>query len=198
MTRTDLDTRRVAMRTGENAFANLVADALRKFYNSDIALINGGGFRANKKYPSGSNLTIGDIQKELPFNNRVVNVKVTGAMLKTTLETGLSRIKEIKGCFPHISGITVEYNPALQPRHRILSITKDGQPLDPEKAYTLTTIDFLANGGDGYNELKNAKRIINIGDPQLLWEYVRNFIIEEGAISPEIDGRMKVVSQTSP
>jgi len=198
VTRIAFDTRRGAIRTGENGFANLTADAIRSFYNSDIGLINAGGFRANKIYASGSNLTSGDIQKELPFNNRVVNLKVTGQILKNSIETGLSRIKEQKGCFPHISGIIVEYNPNNLPGRRIVSIAINGHPLELQKSYTLTTIDFLADGGDGYSELKKAERIINIGDPQLLWEYVRNFIAEKGSIAPEIDGRMKVVQSILP
>jgi len=59
--------------------------------------------------------------------------------------------------------------------------------------YTNTTTDFLANGGDGYTELKKAERIVKVNGNRLLWEYVRSKIASEGAISPEIDGRMKAL-----
>ena len=193
MTRTPLDTRRKSIRTGENAFANFTTDSLRDFFQSDIALFNGGGFRADREYPSGSQLTVGDIQKELPFHNKIVNLRVSGKMLKASLENGLSRINEAKGRFPHVSGIRVEYNPAAPPLERVTSIKIIDQPIDPEKLYTLTTVDFLADGGDGYTVLKKAERIVKINETKLLWEYVKNQIVVKGAISPEIDGRMKAL-----
>jgi 2',3'-cyclic-nucleotide 2'-phosphodiesterase/3'-nucleotidase len=69
----------------------------------------------------------------------------------------------------------------------------NGQPIEPAKMYTLTTIDFLAKGGDGYDVLKNAERIVTIGETRLLWEYVKNQIVEQETISPIIDGRMKAL-----
>ncbi|MGH6841038.1 MAG: bifunctional metallophosphatase/5'-nucleotidase, partial [Methylocella sp.] len=46
-----LDSRTAAVRSGESAIGNLVADALRKAAQADIAIINGGGIRGNKFYP---------------------------------------------------------------------------------------------------------------------------------------------------
>ncbi len=193
MTRTPLDTRREAIRTQENAFANFTADSLREFYHTDIALVNAGGFRANKKYPAGSNLTVGDIHKELPFHNRTMNLSVSGEIVKQSLENGLSRIEDEKGRFPHVSGIKVEYNPMNPPFQRVAKININGKPIDPATMYTLTTSDFLANGGDGYTELKKADRIVKTNETHLLWEYVRNQIVTRGVISPKIDGRMKAL-----
>lgn len=194
-TKIEFDTRRQSMRTGENGFANLAADAIRKHYGSDIAIINGGGFRANRIYPSGTKIRVGDIQKELPFNNRVVNLRVSGEVLSKTLERGLSRIKEQKGCFPHVSGMRVLYDPEKPPMERIISVLIDGQELEPEKKYTLATIDYMAKGGDGFLELKEAERLVKIGKNRLLWEYIHNYIKDLGVISPEADGRMKAIDE---
>lgn len=193
VTRTPIDTTREKIRKEENAFANFTADTLREFYHTDIALVNSGVFRANKKYPAGSNLTIGDIHKELPFHNRVMNLKVSGKVLKKSLENGFSRINDAKGRFPHVSGIRVEYRPENPPFQRVSRIQFDGKTIDPDAMYTITTIDFLAKGGDGYTELKKAKRIVTIDENRFLWEYVKNQIAAKGAISPKIDGRLKVV-----
>jgi 2',3'-cyclic-nucleotide 2'-phosphodiesterase (5'-nucleotidase family) len=193
MTRTPLDTTRAAIRTQENGFANFTADSLREFYHTDVALVNAGGFRANKKYPAGSTLTAGDIHKELPFHNRIMVLRLSGEILKQSLENGLSRIEDEKGRFPHVSGIKVEYNPMNPPFQRVTKIKINGKPIDPEAMYTLTTSDFLAKGGDGYTELKKADRIVKLNGTRLLWEYVRNQIVAKGAISPEIDGRMKAL-----
>lgn len=193
MTRTPLDTRREAMRTQENAFGNFTADSLREFYHTDIALVNAGGFRANKIYPAGSNLTVGDIHKELPFHNRLMILRLSGELLKQSLENGLSRIEDEKGRFPHVSGIQVEYNPENPPFQRVTNININGKSINSATMYTLTTSDFLANGGDGYTALKKADRIVKINEARLLWEYVKNQIVAKGAISPRIDGRMKAL-----
>ena len=50
-TTTALDTRRASVRTGETAFGNLAADAMRAATRSDAALINGGGIRGDTTYP---------------------------------------------------------------------------------------------------------------------------------------------------
>lgn len=196
ITHTRLDTTRRAVRTGENSFANYITDTLRNFHNSDISLINGGGIRGDKLYREGATLTWGDIQKELPYNNRVVNLKIKGKNVLSALENGFSTIDKMKGSFPHVSGIVIEYNPADPPGSRLHSVTLKGAPLDPEKEYTLTTIDYLASGGDGYSSLKDGKRIIKIDETRLLWEYVKNQIIEDVEISPVTDGRMKAIQSS--
>ncbi|MEI8650964.1 5'-nucleotidase C-terminal domain-containing protein [Paraglaciecola sp. Hal342] len=63
----DFQTLRTSVRTQENAFANLVADTVRKFANADMALINGGIIRGNQSYVEGQRLTRRDIAQELPF-----------------------------------------------------------------------------------------------------------------------------------
>lgn len=193
VTRTPIDTTREKIRKEENAFANFTADTLRELYQTDIALINAGVFRGNKIYPSGSNLTIGDIHKELPFHNRVMNLIVSGKVLKQSLENGFSRIDDVKGRFPHVSGIRLEYRPENPPFHRVAKIEFEGKPIDPAAMYTLTTIDFIAEGGDGYTELKKARRVVRVNENYFLWEYVKNQIVAKSAISPEIDGRMKAL-----
>lgn len=41
----NLDTRKSAIRSSENALANYVTDSLRSIYNVDICLLNSGAFR---------------------------------------------------------------------------------------------------------------------------------------------------------
>ena len=48
---TELDTRRLSVRSGETAFGNLLADAIRAATESQIALYNGGRIRGDTVYP---------------------------------------------------------------------------------------------------------------------------------------------------
>ncbi|WP_247889071.1 5'-nucleotidase C-terminal domain-containing protein, partial [Azospirillum brasilense] len=66
-TATPLDTRRAAVRTGENAFASLIADAMRGHFNTDVAFINGGNIRGNRQYEAGTVRTPRDSPRQPPL-----------------------------------------------------------------------------------------------------------------------------------
>jgi 2',3'-cyclic-nucleotide 2'-phosphodiesterase (5'-nucleotidase family) len=189
-TETRIDTRKFKVRTGENGFGNFIADSLRTFFKADIALMNGGGIRGNKIYPPGTVLTRGDMLREIPFRNHAVRIEVTGRQLKEALENGFSRIEDKKGRFPHVSGMTVKYNPAAAPLNRVRSILVGDRAIDPERTYSLATVNFLASGGDGYTVFKDCPRSDKYGSSRLLWEYVRDCIADSKRISPAVEGRL--------
>ena len=54
VTAVELDSRRRVVRSRETGIANLIADAMRTATGADVALINGGGIRADKVYPPGT------------------------------------------------------------------------------------------------------------------------------------------------
>src|SRR4029450_1101095 len=66
---------------------------------ADAAVTNGGGIRGGKIYPPGSALTTGDILVELPFDNRVLIIDITGAELVRALENGLFAIAHSQRSF---------------------------------------------------------------------------------------------------
>lgn len=136
------------VRTQETNLGNLITDAMRHASGADIALTNGGGIRAS--IPAGD-ITKGDVLTVLPFGNYVVTKNMSGKAIKEALEHGLTAYPETAGGFPHVSGIKFTFNPSAAPGNRVTSITlSNGQPLNPDKFYTLATNDFMAAGGDGY------------------------------------------------
>jgi 2',3'-cyclic-nucleotide 2'-phosphodiesterase (5'-nucleotidase family) len=189
-TATMLDTRKEAVRTEENAFANMVSDALRVYYDSDISLVNGGTIRGLKIYPAGSSLTRRDIQGELPFRNNGCVISVSGGQLRQALENGFSKLEDRKGRFPHFSGMKVSYCPQNKAGSRVKSVSVNGQPLDESKMYSLATIDYLLEGGDGYAMFKGAKKIKSKKTNMLLWEIVKWYIEDKKVISPSVEGRL--------
>ncbi len=149
----ELDTRTASVRSGETAFGNLIADAMREASGAEIAITNGGGIRANKQYPAGHKLTRRDILSELPFGNRNVITEVTGKAVRAALENGVSQVEQRGGRFPQVSGITVVYDPKAASGSRIVSIMVGGAPLDETRTYRVATNDFMLRGGDGYTAL---------------------------------------------
>jgi 2',3'-cyclic-nucleotide 2'-phosphodiesterase (5'-nucleotidase family) len=189
-TAVELDSRNATVRTGEAAIGNLFADAMRGAANADAALMNGGGIRAGKVYPPGSAITRRDILAELPFNNKVVAVQISGRDLKRAVENGLAQLPASGGRFPQVSGIRLEADVKRPPGERITAMTVGGAPLDESRIYTVATNDFIARGGDGYATLRDARRILADEDSPLLANQIMDYLKRLGAVQSRVEGRI--------
>ena len=130
------DSLNATVRTGEAAIGNLFADAIRKATGADAALLNGGGFRGNRRYEAGTEVTRRDVLKEMPFSNTTVVLEVTGAELRAALEHGLAKLGEASGRFPQVSGLEIEAIGTRPAGERIVAIRVGGAPLDDAARYT--------------------------------------------------------------
>ena len=189
-TGTPLVTTRVAVRSGETAFGNLLADAMRAATGSDIALANGGGIRGDTIYPAGTKLTRKLVLTELPFGNRTVKLRVTGSSIREALENGVSQVERVSGRFPQVSGLAFAFDSRKPAGSRIVRVAVGGAPLDPRRTYTLATVDFLANGGDGYAALRSGEVLIDSRSGGLMAAQLIARIAAAGTVSPEVEGRI--------
>ncbi|MBL8566286.1 MAG: 5'-nucleotidase C-terminal domain-containing protein [Hyphomicrobiaceae bacterium] len=187
-TETALDTRGSVVRREEAAFGNLVCDAMRTAVSADICITNGGGFRANRTYPAGADLTRRDVFEEMPFGNKTVLLEVSGATLRAALDHGVTG----DGRFPHVSGLVVDADAAAAAGSRVKAVSVNGAPLDDAKLYKLATNDFMARGGDGYDMLKRARTLIDNLAAQYVAGQVIAYITKAGTISPRVEGRIKL------
>jgi 2',3'-cyclic-nucleotide 2'-phosphodiesterase (5'-nucleotidase family) len=189
--RVEHSTNRTEVRTAENAFANFVVDTVRDYAKTDVVLLNGGSIRGNKNYEVGMSITRQDIVTEMPFRANVVTLKLTGEQLLLALEQGLSQFQDIKGGFPHVSGMTYTFDSSAKPFSRVGAVKVAGKPLRYEKMYSLATSDFLANGGDGYFALKEAARLnAQSARPPQIADLVVQRIANEYDISPPVTQRI--------
>lgn len=195
ITETKLDTTRNAVRTAENAFGNLVADAFRNYYSADIGIVNGGSIRGDRVYSSGTSLTRRDILSELPFRNDTTIIKISGSKIWAAMENAISLVEKAKGRFLHVSGMNVMYCPDLPPGERIMSIRINGEPLRENQKYMLATYDYLINGGDGFEMLRTGEPMRTSRTSVLMWEAVRIYIEKRGRIQPRIEGRLRIHCQ---
>lgn len=188
-TATPLDTRRAAVRSGENAFASLIADAMRGHFNTDAAFINGGNIRGNRQYEAGTVLTRRDVQRELPFRDSIIAVSLSGKALREALEVSAAGVDGQKGSFLHPSNMAVVYDLKQPAGSRVVSVTVGGKPLDPNVTYSVALPNYLAQGGDGYGMLKSPGASPGTGG-KLLWEIMAQHLTDRGTVSPRIDGRI--------
>jgi len=189
-TAVELDSRSVTMRSGEAAIGGLFADAMRATLRADAAVMNGGGVRGDKVYQPGSAITRKDVMAELPFNNRVLAIEISGRDLKAAIENGLSALPEPTGRFPQVSGMTVAFDPRRPVGNRVLAMTVAGAPLSDARLYRVAINDFLARGGDGYSTFRDAKRITPDNDAPLLANEVMDYIRNLGTVRTRVEGRM--------
>jgi 2',3'-cyclic-nucleotide 2'-phosphodiesterase (5'-nucleotidase family) len=120
------------------------ADGMRWSAQTEVAITNGGGIRGGKVYPPGATLTRRDVLAELPFGNRLVTSDVSGAVLTVAIENGLSKLPSPRGCFPQVSGLSIEADISRPPGSRIISVKVGNAALDPAKTYSLATNDLRA------------------------------------------------------
>jgi 5'-nucleotidase/UDP-sugar diphosphatase len=186
----ELDSRNATIRTREAAIGNLFADAMRISMKADAAVINGGGIRSGKIYPAGSVITLKDILAELPFNNRVVVVEITGEALLQAVENGLAQVPVPAGRFPQVSGMKVVFDPKLPIRKRVLSLDVAGKPVELNKVYRVAILDFLARGGDDYATFRLAKRVTPDADAPLLANEVTKYLKALGTVKTVAEGRI--------
>jgi len=153
-------------RSGETPMGNYMADLLRAKYKTDFAIQNGGGIRdtfpAKTYVPANTALvrtgagpldvTLGDAFTVFPFGNQVATTVVTGTNLWKALENGVGGNYPGDGRFPQISGFKFSFDASKPIGSRIVEVTKlDGTAIAKDaKEYTLTTLDFVIYGGDGY------------------------------------------------
>lgn len=189
-TAVELDSRNATVRTREAAIGNLIADAARDLTGAEIAILNGGSIRAGKVYPAGTAITRRDVLAELPFGNRTVMIEVTGRDIRAALENGLNVPAQGAGRFPQVSGLTIEADMTKPAGSRILSIKADGVPLDEQRTYRVSTNDFMARGGDGYVQFRDAKRLLRDDDSPILANEVMVYIRKVGTIKTGVEGRI--------
>ncbi len=153
-------------RSGETPMGNYIADLMRAKYKTDFAIQNGGGIRdtfpARTYVPAATGLvrtgtgpldvTLGDAFTVFPFGNQVATTVVTGANLWKALENGVGGNYPADGRFPQISGFKFTFDSSKPVGSRVVSVTTlDGTAIAKDsKEYSLTTLDFLIYGGDGY------------------------------------------------
>jgi len=189
-TAVELDSRSATVRTREAAIGNLIADAMRASMRADAAITNGGGIRAGKVYAPGSSITRRDVLAELPFNNRVVLVEIRGGDLKRSIENGLAQLPAAGGRMPQVSGMTIEADLSKPAGSRIVSINVGGAPLSETRTYRVAVNDFMASGGDGYTQLRDARHVLSEGDSPLLANAVMSYVRELGTVRTGVEGRL--------
>jgi 2',3'-cyclic-nucleotide 2'-phosphodiesterase (5'-nucleotidase family) len=175
----------------EGTLGNFMVDAFlimaAEKYNTkvDAAFVNFGGIRLTQ-LPAG-NVTTGKIFELMPFDNLLLLQKMKGDILQQVLDLAAS-----KGGWP-VAGITMQIKdlPAGQTGKKAVNVTVGGKPLDLNATYTVANSDFIANGGDNADMLRNVPQITNgylMRDALL--DYIKKQKSQGKNISAKIENRV--------
>ena len=176
-------------RGGESTLGNLVAEVQRWATSTpeagaaQIAFMNPGGLRADMAGVSGgypANLTYKQAAVVQPFANTLVNMKLTGAQIKTMLEQQWQR--DDKGAVPTrpflrlgvSDGFFATYDPTRAEGDRVTSMWLNGKAIESATSYSVTVNSFLASGGDNFRIFAQgaSKRDTGKVDLQAMVDYM--------------------------
>lgn len=192
-----LDTRFETIRWTESGICNFVLDAIRETANADVALLPAGCIRTDSFHPAGE-ITRDLVVEMFPFLNSRIVLTVRGSTLLDALENGVSMVESLDGRFPHVSGMSYEYDPSADPGDRIERAVVGGSSITEGTTYTLATSDFVASGGNGYESFTDAERLSDSDSEPLLSDLVVERIERRGSIEPEADGRIVALDSAEP
>lgn len=189
----ELELSGAALRTRGSTIGTLVCEAIaEEFPTASVVMMNSGGIRGGFQ-PAGP-ITRSRVDEILPFYNKIVLVWVTGAQLKSILERSVSALPEPSGGFLQMLGLEVmvdlsrpamlmaERGKPVRPGRRIVDVSIAGRPLDSTKEYLIATINYLADGGDGYIELAEAATRLETG--RSLNDIFTHYIIRHTPLRP--------------
>ncbi len=150
--------------TEESQLGSLVTDSLREMMRADVALLNGGGIRADLR---AGEPNYGDVYEVFPFDNTVATLTLTGEQLWRLLDHIYGTARQ--GVY-QVSGLRLELARCPGPGRLKRVSLPNGRPVRPEQRYRVVMSDFLARGGNGLGPLLATfpEEHLDLGDDQEL------------------------------
>ena len=132
------------IRTGTTNLTNLIAQSmLIPFPDADLSVYNSGSIRIDDLLPAGI-VTVYDVIRIVPFGGKVLKAEIKGGLLKRVLDQGDAN---------YGSGGYLQY--AKVSRLKKGDWIVNGSPIDINKTYVISILDFLASGREQNLEFLN-------------------------------------------
>lgn len=208
----DAQTGERLVRNKETNLMDFCADAIRDTYHTDISFVNGGSIRNGIRKGT---VTRGDILNVFPYENFCASAKMTGQQLLDGLEFAARFFPGESGGFLGVSGVEFTIDAGIESsvtldehsaftgvagEYRVKNVKVNGEPLDLERIYTVSSIDYLLrDGGDGF-PFSGKCEITEVHDEQyydLLQRYISEapeHKVPETFRNPDGMGRITVIN----
>lgn len=169
----------------ESLLSNLTADILREAalkYGgkpADVGIMNMGGLRST--LPEG-NITVGDVYKVFPFENKLFTLTLTGEQLLELFR----QIAAVGG--QGVSGAYIVIGEKNGSSY-LFEASVGGKPIYKNKTYRIATIDYLAEGNDGMSILREGTDH-QLFDTLTLRQVVTDYIMEQTKQGKKIESKL--------
>lgn len=172
----------------ESLLTNFTSDVMKAYGDEclpegcDLSIMNVHGHRASM--PLGK-ITVGNLYEIYSFDNVVVFLELKGSDLRKIFDT-----------YAKMGGAGTSANVRLTVQNKKVSkITIDNRPIDDDRVYNISTLDYLAEGNNGMSAFRSAIKTINTGVTlrDVMIDYVREQTRQGKEIRSKLDGRITVV-----
>jgi len=165
----------------ESNVGDWTCDAMIRLTGRDIAFINSGGLR--KDVPAGD-VTARDLWELHPFGDRLMGFELTGGELKRAL---VYQTRD-RSRFLQVGGLRYR---ARRGSGEILELTIGGQPVDPQRRYSVVANEYVVGHVEKYFGFGLGDREVT----DLGWidrELVMKAFIAQGTVASKKDGRIEI------
>ena len=151
---------------GPTASGQAVADALREFTASEIALVPAGLLHDSDKKD--------DLSSSLSFaGDGIVVMNLTGAKLREGIERAVSAYPQSSVSFLQLSGIEAAFKKSAPAGSRLVSVTLGGAKLEDAQTYSVAMPISLQQGQLGYANLWENSTVLRRFDKATLADVVK-------------------------
>ncbi|WP_428065906.1 bifunctional metallophosphatase/5'-nucleotidase [Candidatus Proelusimicrobium volucris] len=158
--------RKVALRTTSRKIASLgialptysdrpsplgayTAQCIKRWGKNELGIINSDAFLNGFEQGPLSEVQLGNA---IPFNDRVMFIKMRGDELKNALEYSIAT----KNNWPQTAGLRVVYDADAPLGKKIKKLYINGAPMQAARLYSISVSDHIVAGGMGHNEFLNV------------------------------------------
>ncbi len=151
------------------------AQCVKNWGKTEIGLLNSDVFITDlNKGP----ISQADLQNAIPYDDRVMFIKMRGDDLKNALEATL----DINNNWPQTAGMEISYDINAPRGKKIKNIKINGTPLKDSQIYSISTTDHIMAGGFGHDEFLNMFEFKNTD--RTLRDILRWCLYKEKNIKP--------------
>ena len=177
----------------ESELSNLLCDILvwggKQFDEQPVfSVYNMGGIRSNL---AKGKITVGDVNDMAPFENKICFLTLTGDKVLELFQQIAHRGGE---------GLSSAVRMVITKEGKLMNVTINGEPVDPQKSYRIATLDYLAEGNDqlvafksGTDVLAPKQRVNNV--IYIIMNYFGEMMAQCKDVESKIECRCVVVNE---
>ncbi|MCR5620369.1 MAG: bifunctional metallophosphatase/5'-nucleotidase [Treponema sp.] len=193
-------------RRTESSLGDFCTDAMRKATGADIAIMNGGGIRADL---GGGRITYADVLTAFPFGNSVSVISCTGRQVLDALEWSARMLPGSSGGFLQVSGLSYAVDLSvphgciadeqgmcigIEGARRVHGVMVGGRPIEEDAVYTVAGPDYvLARKGDGMTAFDGAVLLRSEGGIDACVANALESLVPGGLALPSVRDRITLI-----